>query len=141
MSGFQVSPGVQVKEIDLTNVVPAVSASIGGYAGDFGWGPVDEITLVSSEKILASKFGKPSVDKVTDFMSAAYFLNYAGALRVVRAIDEKDPNDLSKPFAKNANTDDASTEIVIKNQDNYDAQDGSFVDAIVATTAVATLAN
>lgn len=131
MSGFQVSPGVQVKEIDLTNVVPAVSASIGGYAGDFGWGPVDEITLVSSEKILASKFGKPSVDKVTDFMSAAYFLNYAGALRVVRAIDA---------VASNANTDDATTKVVIKNQDNYDAQDGSFVDTIVATTAVATLA-
>jgi len=25
---FQVSPGVQVKEIDLTNVVPAVSSTV-----------------------------------------------------------------------------------------------------------------
>ena len=28
---FQVSPGVQVKEIDLTNVVPAVSSTVGGF--------------------------------------------------------------------------------------------------------------
>ena len=27
---FQVSPGVEVNEIDATNVVPAVSTSIGG---------------------------------------------------------------------------------------------------------------
>ena len=40
---FQVSPGVQVKEIDLTNVVPAVSSTVGGFAGAFGWGPVDEV--------------------------------------------------------------------------------------------------
>ena len=35
---FQVSPGVQVKEIDATNVIPAVSTSIGGFAGAFNWG-------------------------------------------------------------------------------------------------------
>ena len=27
--GFQVSPGVEVKEVDLTNIVPAVSTTIG----------------------------------------------------------------------------------------------------------------
>ena len=43
---FQVSAGVEVKEIDLTNVVPAVSTSIGGYAGPFRWGPIEEITLI-----------------------------------------------------------------------------------------------
>ena len=48
--GFQVSPGVEVKEIDLTNVIPAVSASIGGFAGYFKWGPVDQVSLISSEK-------------------------------------------------------------------------------------------
>ena len=40
---FQVSPGVQVSEIDLTNVVPAVSSTVGGFAGTFQWGPVDEV--------------------------------------------------------------------------------------------------
>ena len=46
---FQVSPGVQVNEIDATNVVPAVSTSIGGFAGSFNWGPVEQIMTVSSE--------------------------------------------------------------------------------------------
>jgi phage tail sheath protein FI len=39
--GFQVSPGVEVKEIDLTNVIPAVSTSIGGFSGYFKWGPIN----------------------------------------------------------------------------------------------------
>ena len=32
---FLVSPGVQVKEVDLTNVVPAVATSIGAIACPF----------------------------------------------------------------------------------------------------------
>ena len=63
---FQVSPGVEVKEIDATNVVPAVSTSIGGTAGYFKWGPVDEIKTVSSEKQLADVFGAPDVDHGRD---------------------------------------------------------------------------
>ena len=31
--GFLVSPGVQVNEVDLTNVVPAVATSIGAICG------------------------------------------------------------------------------------------------------------
>ena len=49
---FQVSPGVDVKEIDATNVVPAVSTTIGGFAGAFNWGPADQIKLISSENII-----------------------------------------------------------------------------------------
>ena len=54
---FQVSPGVQVREIDVTNVVPAVSSSIGGFAGEFSWGPVDEVRTITSEKELVGVFG------------------------------------------------------------------------------------
>ena len=43
-----VSPGVQVKEIDLTNVVPSVSSTSGAMAGAFAWGPVNEVITVSS---------------------------------------------------------------------------------------------
>ena len=56
---FQVSPGVQVKEIDATSVVPAVSTSIGGFAGSFNWGPVGQVITVGSEKDLANTFGTP----------------------------------------------------------------------------------
>ena len=56
---FLVSPGVQVKETDLTNIVPAVATSIGGFAGRFEWGPVNEVTLISSEQDLLNKHGRP----------------------------------------------------------------------------------
>jgi hypothetical protein len=56
---FLVSPGVQVREIDLTNVIPAVSTSIGAIAGPFEKGPVSSVTTISSEEQLVSLFGKP----------------------------------------------------------------------------------
>ena len=84
---FQVSPGVQVKEIDVTNVVPAVSTSTGGYAGHFSWGPVDEVRTITSEKGLAQVFGEPSDTNTSreHFYSVASFLKYANNVKVVRA--------------------------------------------------------
>tara|TARA_R110002153_G_scaffold63253_2_gene169866 strand:+ start:29220 stop:31478 length:2259 start_codon:yes stop_codon:yes gene_type:complete len=82
---FQVSPGVEVKEIDLTNVIPAVSTSIGGYAGRFRWGPIEELSLISSENELANRFGKPNATYARSFFEGASFLKYGNALKVVRA--------------------------------------------------------
>jgi hypothetical protein len=86
--GFLVSPGVEVKEIDLTDIIPAQSTSIGGYAGHFRWGPIGEIVTVSSEKELARIFGAPSTEDATlerSFLEAASFLKYSNNLKVVRA--------------------------------------------------------
>ena len=73
---FQVSPGVLVKEKDLTNVVPAVATSIGAVAGGFTKGPMDSIVTVSSEKELVETFGKPTTSNFEYFFSAANFLQY-----------------------------------------------------------------
>jgi phage tail sheath protein FI len=71
---FQVSPGVEVKEIDLTNVIPAVSTSIGGFAGYFEQGPVGQIKLIGSEKELTEVFGKPTnAFTAQSFFQAASF--------------------------------------------------------------------
>ena len=84
--GFLVSPGVQVKEIDLTNVVPAVATSIGAIASAFEKGPVSEVTNISSEEELVKIFGKPKGDsnQFENFFTAANFLQYTDSLRVVR---------------------------------------------------------
>lgn len=82
---FLVSPGVEVKEIDLTNVVPAVSSSIGGISGQFAWGPVEEVVTVGTEKELVAVYGKPDDTTYKYFMPAAQFLQYANNLKVVRA--------------------------------------------------------
>ena len=83
---FQVSPGVQVNEIDLTNVVPAVSTTTGAFAGSFQWGPVDEVRTVSDSKGLVDTFGTPANTDAgaEDFYTAESFLKYGSSLRVVR---------------------------------------------------------
>ena len=113
---FQVSPGVQVNEIDATNVVPAVSTSIGGFAGSFNWGPVEQVTTVSSENELAEKFGSPDDNTAKYFLVAASFLKYGNALKVVRVASGHD----------NATADGSGQ--LIKNEDDYDNNyaDGSL---------------
>ena len=115
---FQVSPGVQVKEIDLTNVVPAVSTSIGGFAGAFNWGPVEEIVTVGSEKELAARFGTPDNNTARYFLTAASFLKYGNALKVVRAA------------TTNLNAVSAGAGVLVKNRDDYDTH--TFTAEVIA---------
>jgi phage tail sheath protein FI len=82
---FQLSPGVNVSEIDLTTVVPSIATSIGGVAGNFNWGPVGEVTTVSDEVRLVDRFGKPDSTNYEYWFSAANFLAYSNNLKVVRA--------------------------------------------------------
>jgi phage tail sheath protein FI len=89
---FQISPGVNVSEVDLTTVVPTVSTTAGAFAGPFQWGPVGKRTLVSSETDLVNKFGKPDGNTATSFFSAANFLAYGNNLQVVRAANTSSKN-------------------------------------------------
>lgn len=82
---FQVSPGVNVSEIDLTTVVPSVATTTGAIAGVFGWGPVGKFSLVDTENTLAARFGKPTNNNYETFFTAANFLSYGNRLYVSRA--------------------------------------------------------
>lgn len=83
---FQLSPGVNVSEVDLTTVVPSLATTIGGFAGNFNWGPVNEIITISNEVQLVEKFGKPDSNTATSFFTAANFLQYGSDLRVIRSV-------------------------------------------------------
>jgi hypothetical protein len=113
---FLVSPGVHVREIDLTNVVPAVATSIGAIAGAFEKGPVSSVTTITSEEQLVQTFGKPqtSSNQFETFFSAANFLQYGDNLKVVRA----------ESAVLNAG---ANSGILIRDDDHYQAsfEDGS----------------
>ena len=115
---FQVSPGVLVQEKDLTRIIPAVSTSIGAVAGQFSQGPLDEIVSISSEQELVDTFGKPDSSNFEYFFSAANFLQYSNALRVVRA---------SQTSTLNATSNGSG--LLVKNkqdyEDNYSAGQGS----------------
>lgn len=82
---FQLSPGVNVTEVDLTTVIPAVATTDAAIGGVFAWGPVDKPSLVISEDELAKEYGRPSNDNYETWMSAASFLAYSNRLHVSRA--------------------------------------------------------
>jgi len=106
---FQVSPGVLVQEKDLTRIIPAVATSTGAFAGEFRKGPLDEIVTISSEQELVETFGKPDSLNYEDWFSAANFLQYSNALRVVRA---------TQTGTSNASVSGANT-FVLKNATDY----------------------
>jgi phage tail sheath protein FI len=106
---FQLSPGVNVSEIDLTTIVPAVGTTEGGYVGRFQWGPINEVTTVGNEIELADTFGKPDSNTFIDFFTAANFLSYARNLKLVRAANTS--------IANNATS--GQQNLIIKNNDDY----------------------
>ena len=85
--GFQLSPGVQTKEIDLSTSIPAVATSLGATVGRFTWGPAFEPYLCTSEADLVAVFGQPTNDTYPAFLSSAAFLKYTNSLQVVRVVD------------------------------------------------------
>ena len=101
---FLVSPGVQVNEKDLTNVVPAVATSIGAYAGPFRWGPTGISTTISSENNLLATYGKPNTLSAQSFQIAASFLKYGNTLKVSRSISNTSSNNAISTFLSTSGT-------------------------------------
>ena len=115
---FQVSPGVNTSEIDLTNVVVAAGTSMGGAVGRFRWGPIEDVTLVTDEDNLVSTFQKPNDDNFIDFFTAANFLSYSGACQVVRAANTT-VGDASAPKNSAAITASTYSGVQITDSDAY----------------------
>jgi hypothetical protein len=115
---FQVSPGVNVTEYDLTSSIPSAAGTFGAIAGEFDWGPVGIAQPISSELKLVDRFGKPpyssSSNTITDFFTAASFLQYSGSLIVSRAAHGQSNNAVSNNW-----TAAAATPRQVKNSSDY----------------------
>jgi phage tail sheath protein FI len=109
-----ISPGVQVKEKDLTTTVRAEPTSIGGFCGIFAQGPIDEVITIDSESTLVNVFGKPNATNYQYWFSAASFLAYSNTLKVVR---------VAPTGAVNACV--SGTALLIKNTTHYSDGDGT----------------
>lgn len=123
------SPGIVVKEIDLTIGRTAPSANItGALVGPFAQGPVEEPTLIENENDLLKVFGQSyNVDKQYEtWLSASSYLAYGGNLRVVRADDD----DLRNGFVGSASS------VKIKSFEHY-TQLGYDENTITGVTVVA----
>ena len=122
---FQISPGVNVTEKDLTNIVPAVATTIGGIAVYFNWGPAEERTLIDSENNLVSVFGKPDNNNSENWWTAANYLGYANALEVVRIVNSNAYNAVAIAGPRGDKSVDpydgeaAGVGLLIKNEDAY----------------------
>jgi hypothetical protein len=116
MATPQLSPGVLVREVDLTvGRADNVLDNIGAIAGPFPIGPVDFPVDIATEQDLIAVFGKPSqTDSQYEYwMSASSYLSYGGVLKVVRT-------DGSTLNNANAGVGIASTSLAkIKNYDDY----------------------
>ena len=85
---FQISPGINITEIDRTGVVnQVISNTSAAYAGNFKWGPVLQIQTISSENEFAAKYGTPDDTNYKDFFSVANFIGYGARLQVIRTAD------------------------------------------------------
>jgi len=83
---FLKSPGVHVREIDLTTIVPSVPTTIGAIAGAFQKGPVNSVVTIGNEDDMVKIFGKPQNDsnQFETFFTASNFLQYSDQLKIVR---------------------------------------------------------
>ena len=112
MSLNLVSPGVKVREVDLTiGNITGANEQVGAIAGPFEKGPIDVPLLVENEQDLIATYGKPlETDGQFEYwMTASSYLSYGGILSVVRS----DDSDLANA------TDDGSPEIKILSTQDY----------------------
>ena len=121
---FQLSPGVAVVEKDFSSIVPAVSSSVGAFAGTFAWGPIMDPVTISSENDLVSRFGKPVDANAQSFYTAANFLSYTNNLLTVRL----DTDNLKNAVA-------SGTAVKILNADSYLAEFANGEAAVGAWAA------
>ena len=129
MATPQLSPGVLVREVDLTvGRADNVLDNIGAIAGPFPIGPVDYPIDIATEQDLINTFGKPiSTDSQYEYwMSASSYLSYGGVLKVVRT---------SGTTLNNANAGVGTASTTSLDIDNYDdytnnhSTDGNFTFA------------
>ena len=138
MATPQLSPGVLIREVDLTvGRAENVLDNIGGIAGPFKQGPVDEVTQINTSQSLIDTFGKPqSANAQYEYwMTASSFLSYGGVLKIVRTDDSNLNN-------ANAGVGIASTNAAkIKNFDDYDANFSSATNFTYAAKNPGSWAN
>jgi hypothetical protein len=129
MATPQLSPGVLIREVDLTvGRADNVLDNIGVIAGPFAIGPVDEAVDITTENELINVFGKPiSTDAQYEYwMSASSFLSYGGVLKVARV---NGSNLINANAIRNSSGVSTAGEpsLKIKNFDDYQA---NFADDI-----------
>ena len=119
----QVSPGIRLRERDLSNaVVVGASEITAAHASTFQKGPIGKVVNIASQKELISVFGAPTEENAEDFFVASEFLGYGGRLAVVRAATGVNSASV------------AGGAVLVKNDEDWEAGNGTG-NMFVARTA------
>jgi hypothetical protein len=128
------SPGIEVKEIDLSIIVPKLSAVVGAFAGIFEKGPVGKEVLITSVAEFIEIFGKPNNSNANDWYQVYSFLQYANKIYVSRAIPTLDTRNaifeladdglLNPTLTVEAN---AASFPVVYNSEDYEIKETSII--------------
>lgn len=127
MSLNLVSPGIKVREIDLTvGRIDAANDQIAALVGPFQKGPVDVPVLIETEKDLLNTFGKPlnNDNQYEYWLAASTYLSYGGTLRLVRA-DSTQLKNAHHPVS-------SPVSLKIKSQEDYNNNYSNSTDWIFA---------
>lgn len=81
------SPGFEIKEIDLSTTIANAATGRGATVGKAQWGPAYQISQYVDEPDLVRRAGVPNDYTAATFFSMANFLRYANDLRFVRVVD------------------------------------------------------
>tara|TARA_B100000035_G_C21033056_1_gene569402 strand:+ start:1211 stop:3466 length:2256 start_codon:yes stop_codon:yes gene_type:complete len=84
----QLSPGVVVRERDLTAQTTPLGLNVGAIAAPFTQGPIEEIVEITNERDLATVFGEPNDSNFEYWFTATQFLAYGGVLKTIRVDDD-----------------------------------------------------
>ncbi len=119
------SPGVLIKELDLTASVQTADQNIAIVAIDAKKGPTDTLVYISSEKELIDVFGTPNDYNYESWFAALTILQYGGNVGVIRP---------SGNGLNNANVQDggdpARSDLLIPNKESFElGEDSDFLFA------------
>lgn len=98
------SPGVLVREIDISTIIPSVATTEGALVGVFPWGPINQVMVADSEEYMAKFFGRPANFNAETFFSGASFLSYGNRLLMVRAANTQGSSPLVTATVTAANS-------------------------------------
>ena len=111
------SPGVSIKEVDLTPTINVSDQNVGAVVIAAETGPVDTVTFITSEKELVETFGKPNDKNFESWFAALTIIQYGGIAAVVRPT--------SSNIVLNSSSDAGLSNFIIKSKFDFDNYSGA----------------
>ena len=87
MSLTNLSPRVQIREIDRSNFMPAVGMATAAHVMEADWGYANTVIRVSTPNQFVQYFGKSNDRNYVSWLGCMDYLSYSGSLDVVRVVD------------------------------------------------------